>query len=192
MFCNSVLFRSSFVCVAVSNSSWSVTLCENGGNSHSIFLKCLWNEILAPFFHSRKLKSILHWFIIFEFGLRTSAYEFFLELQSWPIRVKMCDIPRAVKIETLSTTTGATTTAYWKQIFCFGHAQKLNNWLQSADVFTLATPHSLFWLSVDNVAVCKVFSPFWFIHRKPQARRNPLGKIYYIYIFCALVFPDPV
>ena len=95
-------------------------------------------------------------------------------------------------LETLSTTTGATTTAYWKQIFCFGHAQKLNNWLQSADVFTLATPHSLFWLSVDNVAVCKVFSPFWFIHRKPQARRNPLGKIYYIYIFCALAFTDPV
>ena len=30
------------------------------------------------------------------------------------------------------------------------------------------------------------------IHRKPQARRNPLGKIYYIYIFCALVFTDPV
>ena len=27
-----------------------------------------------------------------------SAYEFFLELQSWPIRVKMCDIRRAVKI----------------------------------------------------------------------------------------------
>ena len=30
------------------------------------------------------------------------------------------------------------------------------------------------------------------IHRKPQARRNSLGKIYYIYIFCALVFTDPV
>ena len=30
-----------------------------------------------------------------------------------------------------------------------------------AVVFTLATPHSLFWCSVDNVAVyCKVFSPF--------------------------------
>ena len=30
------------------------------------------------------------------------------------------------------------------------------------------------------------------IHRKPQARRNLLGKIYYIYILCALVFTDPV
>ena len=35
------------------------------------------------------------WFVIFEFGLRTSVYEFFLELQSWSYRVKMCDIPRA-------------------------------------------------------------------------------------------------
>ena len=30
------------------------------------------------------------------------------------------------------------------------------------------------------------------IHRKPQARRNPLGKIYNINIFCASVFADPV
>ena len=37
-------------------------------------------------------------------------------------------------LETLSTTTGATTTAYRKQIFCSGHAQKLNNCLQSAVV----------------------------------------------------------
>ena len=27
-------------------------------------------------------------FVIFEFGLRTSAYQFFLQLRSWPIRVK--------------------------------------------------------------------------------------------------------
>ena len=27
---------------------------------------------------------------------------------------------------------------------------------------------------------------------KLEARRNPLGKIYYIYVFCALVFTDPV
>ena len=65
-------------------------------------------------------------------------------------------------IETLSTTTGATTTAYRKQIFCSGHAQKLNNWLQYTVVFTLVMPHSLFWRSVDNVTVyCKVFSPFF-------------------------------
>ena len=50
------------------------------------------------FFYSRKLKSMLHLFIVFEFGFRTGAYEFFVELQSWPIRVKMCDILRAVKI----------------------------------------------------------------------------------------------
>ena len=30
-------------------------------------------------------------------------------------------------LETLSTMTGATTTAYRKQIFCSGHVQKLNN-----------------------------------------------------------------
>ena len=32
-----------------------------------------------------------------------------------------------ILLETLSTTTGATTTAYRKHIFCSGHAQKLNN-----------------------------------------------------------------
>ena len=63
--------------------------------------------------------------------------------------------------ETFSTTTGATTTAYRKHIFCSGHAQKLNNCWQSAVVLTFTTPHSLFWRSVDNVGVhCKVFSPF--------------------------------
>ena len=55
-----------------------------------------WNFRLL--FYSKLLKSLILWFEIFESGLRTSAYEFFLELQSWPIRVKMCDIPRTVKI----------------------------------------------------------------------------------------------
>ena len=55
-----------------------------------------WN--FSPLFYSRKLKSMLHWFTIFEFGLLTSPYKFYLEFQSWPIRVKLCDIPRAVKI----------------------------------------------------------------------------------------------
>ena len=54
-----------------------------------------WNFRLL--FYS-KFKSMILWFLIFESGLRTSVYEFFLELQSWPIRVKMCDIRRAVKI----------------------------------------------------------------------------------------------
>ena len=49
-------------------------------------------------FYSTILKSMILWFVIFKFGLRTSAYEFFLDLQSWPIWVKMCDIPHAVKI----------------------------------------------------------------------------------------------
>ena len=31
-----------------------------------------WN--FSPLFYSRKLKSMLHWFIIFEFGLQTSTY----------------------------------------------------------------------------------------------------------------------
>ena len=30
------------------------------------------------------------------------------------------------------------------------------------------------------------------IVRRPQARRNPNGKIYFMYIFCALVITDPV
>ena len=77
---------------------------------------------------------------------------------------QMGGIPEALPtvLETWNTTTRATTMAYRKQIFCSGHGQKLNNWLQPAVVFTLATPHSLFWRSVDNVIVyCKVFSPFF-------------------------------
>ena len=42
-----------------------------------------WNFRLL--FYSIILKSMILWFVIFEFGLRASAYEFFLELQSWPI-----------------------------------------------------------------------------------------------------------
>ena len=53
-----------------------------------INLKCLWNEIFAFSFYSKILKSMILWFVIFEFGLRTSAYEFFLLLRSWRIRVK--------------------------------------------------------------------------------------------------------
>ena len=45
-------------------------------------------------FYSKILKSMITWFVIFEFGLRKSAYEFSLQLRSWPIRVKMCDIQR--------------------------------------------------------------------------------------------------
>ena len=43
--------------------------------SHRFKVPMKWN--FSPMFYSRKLKSMLHWFIIFEFGLRTSAYEFF-------------------------------------------------------------------------------------------------------------------
>ena len=45
-----------------------------------------WNFHLL--FYSVILKSMILWFVIFEFGLRKSAYKFFLELQSWPIQVK--------------------------------------------------------------------------------------------------------
>ena len=62
----------------------------------SIKVPMKWNFRLL--FYFKILKSMILWFVIFEFGLLTSAYEFFLELQSWPIRVKMCGIPRAVKI----------------------------------------------------------------------------------------------
>ena len=46
-----------------------------------------WNFPLL--FYSKLLKSMILWFVIFEFGLRTSAYEFFLELQGLPIRVNL-------------------------------------------------------------------------------------------------------
>ena len=39
--------------------------------------------------YSKILKSMILWLVIFRFGLETSAHEFFLQLQSWPIRVKM-------------------------------------------------------------------------------------------------------
>ena len=55
-----------------------------------------WNFHLL--FYSKLLNSMILRFVIFEFGLRTSTYRFFLELQSWPIWIKMCDIPCAVKI----------------------------------------------------------------------------------------------
>ena len=67
-------------------------------------------------------------------------------------------------IETLSTTTGATTTAYRKQIFCSGHAQKLNNWLQSAVVFTFATPHSFDVVSTTSQFIAK-FLVLFLIYR---------------------------
>ena len=44
-------------------------------------------------FYSKILKYMILWFIIFEFGLPTRTYEFFLQLQSWPIQVKKWDIP---------------------------------------------------------------------------------------------------
>ena len=40
-----------------------------------------WNFCLL--FYSRKLKSMLHWFIIFEFKLCSGARNNFLSLQSW-------------------------------------------------------------------------------------------------------------
>ena len=36
-------------------------------------LKYLWNEIFCPLFYSRKLKSMLYWFIIFKFKLCSGA-----------------------------------------------------------------------------------------------------------------------
>ena len=61
-------------------------------------LKVLMKWNFRPLFYSKILKSMILWFVIFELRLRTSTYEFILELQSWLIRVKMCDIPRAAKI----------------------------------------------------------------------------------------------
>ena len=66
------------------------------GNDLRLKVPTKWN--FRPLFHSELLKSMILWFVIFELGLWTSAYEFFLELQSWPIRLEMCDIPRVVKI----------------------------------------------------------------------------------------------
>ena len=55
-----------------------------------------WN--LRLLFYSKLLKAVILWFVVFEFGLRTSAYKFLLQLQSWSIWVKMCDISCGVKI----------------------------------------------------------------------------------------------
>ena len=77
-------------------ANWASEENENCVSDWFLKVPMKWN--FSTLFYSRKLKPMLHWFIIFEFGLRTRPYEFFLELQSWPIRVKMCDIPRAVKI----------------------------------------------------------------------------------------------
>ena len=45
-----------------------------------------WN--FCVLFYPKILKSMILWFVIFEFGLRTSAHEFFLPLRSWLIQVK--------------------------------------------------------------------------------------------------------
>ena len=72
-------------------------------HSHFTVLKCLRNEIFAYIFILKKLilKSVILCFVIFEFGLRTSTYKFFLQLQSWPMQVKMWDILHVVKISTV-------------------------------------------------------------------------------------------
>ena len=72
-----------------------------------------WNFRLL--FYSKILKTMILWFVILEFGIRTSAYEFFLQFQSWPIRVKMCDIPRAVKICILYTEGTVLLTLYFRK-----------------------------------------------------------------------------
>ena len=61
------------------------------------YLHCMkWN--FHRLCYSKIFKSIILWLVIFKFGLRTSAYDFFLQLRSWPIRVKMCEILCTVKI----------------------------------------------------------------------------------------------
>jgi len=56
-----------------------------------------WNFRLL--FYSKILKSMILWFVIFEFGFRASANEFFLQLRRWPIWVKMCEIPRGQNMQ---------------------------------------------------------------------------------------------
>ena len=137
-------------------------------------------------------------------------------------------------LATSSTTTRGTTTANRRFFFPFRSCAEPEKLIA---VLSLATPHPLFWRSVDNVVIpCKVLGAFhWFtvfflrhikkyfsgiycwtylrinsrwtslklkhalaqsahrqIHKRPQARRNPYGKICYIYLFCALVITDLV
>ena len=56
---------------------------------NGLFLKVPMKWNFCFLFYSIILKSMILWFVIFEFGLRTSAYEFFLEFQSSPIRVNL-------------------------------------------------------------------------------------------------------
>ena len=58
---------------------WTVLL-----TSYEVRMK--WNFCLH--FCSKILKSMILWFVIFEFGLWKSSHELFLPLPSWPIRGK--------------------------------------------------------------------------------------------------------
>ena len=90
---------------------WMLCFCFWGWIMWKMFkVPMKWN--FSPLFYIRKLRSMLHWFIIFEFGLHRSAYKFFLELQSWPnssqnvrhsarsqnMQISTVDIIRCVKL----------------------------------------------------------------------------------------------
>ena len=77
------------------------------------------------------------------------------KMRNWRSLQMETESRRTEWIQTLSTTTVGTTTAYRKFIFRSGHAQNLKSWLQSAVVLSLATPHPLFWRSVDNVVILR-------------------------------------
>lgn len=53
-----------------------------------VFLKCSWNEILGLYFILIMLKFLFLWFVIFEFGLWTSAKQIFPLHQDMQITLK--------------------------------------------------------------------------------------------------------
>ena len=72
------------ICKTEESLKWSERIVMDFVNvDYLVLLKCLWNEILAPFFYSRKLNCMLHRFIIFEVKLWSGVQNNFLSLQSW-------------------------------------------------------------------------------------------------------------
>ena len=84
------------------------------------FVKTQRHNVLLVLDHKEDYPYVVNWswdgFIKFTKNNQYLGKCEWQEARLWPV------VP-----ETLSTTTGATTTAYRKHIFCSGHAQKLNN-----------------------------------------------------------------
>ena len=83
----------------IHTSSRSIVSCQNLTNCSLMPMK--WNFCLL--FYFKILKSMILWFIIFEFGLRTSAYNFF---SSFKVMVKSShNVPHSVCVQNMQIST---------------------------------------------------------------------------------------